>query len=152
MRQRDSLVIEANVKIEVRDAGSGKLIKHLAEHNIVPLVARNAIRDFLFSGMAVGNISHFGYGTGTNDPVSGDTALQTEVYRDAITKKIANAGQVQIQQFLSSTQCNGYMLTEAALFNDPAGGTLFARVKHQAIEKTTSLTVTYSWTININAG
>ena len=152
MKLMEVLGLDVNVEILVHDANTGQLIDRMRYHNLVPLAGRNAIRDFLFSGTAGGNISHFAFGTGLSDPAASDTALQAEVYRAAITKKISNTGQVQYQQFLSSSQCNGYSLTEAGIFNNSVGGTLFARVKHQAIAKTASITVTYNWTININAG
>lgn len=144
--------IESNVEILVHDVVTGELLKRMAYHNLVPLVARDQIRDFLFSGAAGGNISHFAVGTGTNDPASSDTALQTEVYRAALTKKTSSSGQVGYQQYLGSAEANGNTLTEAGLFNQAAGGMLFARVKHQTLAKTAAITVTYNWTININAG
>ena len=152
MRNSDALTLGVNVAIEVRDAQTGELLERFEEHNLVTLAARNLIRDFLNNGTGITGISHLAVGTGTAEPNANDTVLGTERHRAAITKKTADSGKLTIQHYLGTSEANGYDLTEAGLLNAAAAGTLFARVKHTAISKTASLTVTYSWVININAG
>jgi len=149
---RDAMKIGANVTIEVRDAKTGKLIKREYRHNLVTLATRNAIRDWLNGAGNTLTISHFAVGTGTTAPTANDTALVTEVFRDVVTKRTPDAGKLTIQYYLPSTAANGYSLAEAGLFNASSGGTMIARVTYQPINKTASLTVTYTWEININAG
>lgn len=149
---KDAIKLGANVKIEVRDAKTGELIRKEYRHNLVTLAARNAIRDWLNGLGNTLTISHFAVGTGTTTPTANDTALQAEVFRDVVTKRTPDASKLTIQYYLPSTAANGYSLTEAGLFNASSGGTLITRVTYQPINKTASLTVTYTWEININAG
>jgi hypothetical protein len=87
--------------------------------------------------------------------VVGDTTLGTEVFRDVFTSKTYAAGQIIIKYFLASGSANGNTLTEAGLFGDDAtgaadSGTLFARVVHSGVAKTSSIAITYTWTITIS--
>lgn len=54
--------------------------------------------------------------------------------------------------YLGSGSANGNTLGEAGLFNAASGGTMFARVKlSPTIVKTSSIAVTFTWTINLGA-
>lgn len=144
--------VSVNVVIEVHDAKTGEVLQRFEEHNLVTLAARNLVRDVLNNGTGTTGISHLAVGTGTAEPNANDTVLGVERHRSAVTKKTTDSGKLTIQHYLGSSEANGYDLTEAGLLNAASGGTLFARVKHTAISKTASLTVTYSWVLNINAG
>lgn len=152
MRTRDALDLTYNVTIEVRDAASGRLLRRERRHNLVTLAGRNLIRDFLNGTASSGTISHLAVGAGTTAPTANDVALGAEVFRDVVTKRTPDAGKLQVQYYLASTAANGNSLTEAMLTTAASGGICFARVTFQAIAKTASITVTFSWDINVNAG
>lgn len=151
----DPLIIDfkiaVNVRIDVLDAQTGKVLYTEEYHNLVVKAGRNMVRDFL-NGLAPAALSHFAIGTGTTAVNQNDTALQTEVFRDTITKRTPTDGKLQVKYFLASTAANGSSLAEAGILNAASGGTLFARVTHTAIAKTSSVAVVYTWDININAG
>lgn len=151
MRTKDAIRLGCNVTIEVCDA-NGTPVQRIKEHNLVTLQTRNLIRDFLNVGTGTTGITHFAVGTGNVDTTPNDTMLGVEVHRAAVTKKMTDGGRLMVQQYLGTAEANGHVLTEAGLFNALAGGTLFARVKHAGINKTSSLTVTYNWVITIGAG
>lgn len=140
----DNVVARANVTIEVREAATGRLVHREERHNMAVLAGRNLIRDAL-AGDAVTGLTHFAVGTGSAAVTATDTALGAEVLRLPIQTKTKDAAKLQIMQYLSSTQANGNTLTEAGLFNDPAAGTMYARVVHAGIVKTSALAVTYTW-------
>ncbi len=152
IRRSDSIRLTSNVTIEICDAVTKRLLRREHYHNLVPLSGRNLVRDFLNGAVSVGTITHLAIGTGTAAPTANDTALQTEVFRDAVTKRTPDVGKLSIQYYLPSTAANGNTLTEAGLFNAANGGTLVARVTYQPIAKTASLVITYTWDILINAG
>ncbi len=151
-RLRSPLSLTCNVTIELRDAASGRLLRRMRRHNLVTLVARNAIRDLLNGVSTPATITHFAVGTGATAPAATDAALQTEVFRDMVTKRTPDAGKLSLQYYLPSTAANGYSLTEAGLLTAASGGLLVARVTYQPIAKTASLQVIYNWDLLINAG
>lgn len=140
-----------NVTIEVHDAITGELLHREQQHNLVTLVYRNLIRDFMNGTPATGAISHFAVGTSATAPGPNDVALGTEVFRDVVTKRTPDAGKLTIQYYLGSTSANGNTLQEAGLWNAGSGGTLAARVTYQPIIKTASITATFTWDVIINA-
>lgn len=134
-----------NVYIDVWDADTGQLLDHQEIHNLAVTAGRNLLRDFL-NGDAVTGLTHFAVGTGTNAVTAADTALQTEVFRDVITKKTKDAAKLTAQYYLASGSANGYTLAEAGLFNAATAGTMYARVKFAStIAKTASIAVTFTW-------
>jgi hypothetical protein len=148
------LGLDANLEVTVQEARTGELVGRRLVHNRVPLTVRNAVRDLL-NGVGGGpslTVGWFALGTGAAPPADGDTALGAEVFRDAVTSRIPSSGSLNVQYFLGTTSANGSTLTEAGLFNASAAGTLLARASFAGIAKTASLTVTFSWTISVNAG
>lgn len=134
-----------NVYIDVWDAETDQLLDHQEMHNLAVTAGRNLLRDFL-NGDTVTGLTHFAVGTGTNDVTAADTALQTEVFRDTITKKTKDAAKLTVQYYLASGSANGYTLAEAGLFNASTGGIMYARVKFAStIAKTVSIAVTFTW-------
>ncbi len=139
-----------NVTIEQVDAVTGRLLARERVHNLVTLAGRNLARDLLV-GDATATLTHFALGTGTTSVVAGDTALETEVYRDVITQTSTSDGEVEVKQYLSSTEANGSSLSEAGLLTASTGGVLFARVTYTPIAKTSSIAVSFTWTVTIGA-
>lgn len=143
-----NMSMPVNVVIEERDL-DGNLISRQERHNLVTLVARNKVRDMLYDGSTGGNISHVGVGTSSSAPTAGATALATEVYRGAMTKKTVSAGSVTFNYYLPSGSANGNTLTEAGLFDASTQGNLYARVAYSGVAKTVSNSITYAWTVSI---
>lgn len=157
VKQRDLVIPRVNVLIEVHDAATGRLLRSEERHNLVTLRGRNLIRDLLY-WISAGDdprpsgINYFALGTGTVQPQAGDTALQTEVFRDTFTQRVKSDGQTVYKYYLASTAANGYTLTEAGLFGDGAtatagSGALYARVTFPGIVKTSAIAVTFAWTL-----
>ncbi len=138
---------QVNLEIAVTDAESGEVLQEIRVHNLVTTAGRNLIRDLLGND-GVSGLTHFAVGTNSTAPALSDTALKAEVFRDQITQRIDSSNQLQIKQYLSSQQANGYTLREAGLFNAGSGGTLYARAVHVAIAKSASIAVTYTWSLS----
>ena len=144
--------IKCNVNVEIGVFEDGKLKEVIKEHNIVVTLGKTLICDLLNGTSGVTGLNYFALGIGATTEALADTTLDTEVYRDTFTQTTVTSNNINIKYFLSSSDANGNELTEAALFGDNAtgatdSGTLFARVTHSGITKTSSVAVTYSWDI-----
>lgn len=136
--------------IKVHNLKTGKVFYIVEkEENLVVLSGRNWIRDFLY-GDAVTGLTHMGVGTSTVAP-STDPDIG-EVFRKTFTDKVKANGQLTIDMFLSSGEANGNTLSAVGLFGNGAtdtigSGTQYNKLIHtgaQAIEKTSSIAVTYT--------
>lgn len=146
--------LRANVLMEVRDAETGELVEAKRTKNLFVTAGRNVLRDLLrgtLASVSAGTAGYFAVGTGTTAVAASDTAMETEVARAAVTSTNVTDGSIVIKYFLPSGTANGSSLTEAGLLTASSGGTLLARTVHDAIAKTSSITITYSWTISFTA-
>jgi hypothetical protein len=149
MRHADNMRLSGRVTITARDS-FGRVVSRQCFNNLVTLAGRNLVRDLL-RGESTLELSHFAVGTGTAAAAATDTALGAEVHRDLITQTTVADGQLTERFYLPSTAANGSTLTEAGLFTAASGGTLYARVTHAGIAKTSSIAVSYDWVITIGA-
>lgn len=152
------LTLEANVTIVTRDARDERILSIQRHHNKIPNSGLNLLRDLLNdksgAGASVGQSPGSGYfaiGTGSTAAASGDTTLGTEIFRDVVTSSSATAQKLTITFSLGTGQANGYALREAGILNASSGGTLFARAVHSVINKTSAITVTYTWEITFSS-
>lgn len=143
--------------LEVRRASSGDLIEEQQVKNLVPTAGRNLVRDFILNtGYAPNSIA---VGTGTTATSPSAIALDVEVFRAYFTRRISADGKATFQLFLTTSDANGFTLTEAGIFSGGAfngatlisGGTLFARTTFNAIPKDNTITLTITWDIPIAA-
>lgn len=142
---KDDLKANVNLWITVRDP-QGKIVKEDAVHNLVVTSGRNLIRDFLF-GDAVDPLSHLAVGTGLSDPVITDASLGSEVYRAVFSTSNKTNLKITYTLFLGTGTANGNYLSEAGLFNHAVSGTMYSRAIYAPIDKTSAITVTYTWEI-----
>ena len=154
MIYNEEMKINCNVKIDVWDIEVNKIIETIDKHNLIVTNGKNLIRDMLGLVAGVTGLNYFAIGTDNTTVQVTDTTLGTEVFRDTFTKTNLSSAKINIQYYLGSGSANGNTLTEAGLFGDdatgtPDSGTLFARVTHTSIVKTSSIAVTYSWDVNI---
>lgn len=142
-----NLLCPDNVRIEIHDIKTKKLLDTITTHNLIVLAGRNLLRDFLYDGATptVDGLTHFAVGTGVTAATANDTTLGTEVFRDTITQKIKDAAKLTVKYYLASGSANGSTLTEAGIFNASAVGTMYARVTHTGIAKDATISITYSW-------
>jgi len=146
---RECLLAHVNVTIAKVSVRSGRLREVVRVHNLVTNIGLDQLRDAL-AGDPVTFPTHIALGTGSTGPSSGDSALEAEVYRDAITQVTRPAtGHVRYRQYLSSQDANGHALAEAGLFNAAVAGVLYARVTFPADEKTNAEAWTLTWDVEV---
>lgn len=147
----NTVAIGVNVTVEVHDAATGELVERQEAHNLVVNAGLNLIRDLL-DGDAPAGLTYMAYGTGTTAVAASQTALVTEVFREAVTQRVSDAQSLTVKHYLAAGSANSNTLAEIGIFNAGAAGTMFARVKlASTIVKTSSVTVTVSWAINLAA-
>lgn len=91
--------------------------------------------------------SHLAIGTGSTAAAVTDTALGTEVDRNALTASFASAGVATFKAFFSKSEANGNTIAEVGIFDQAASGTMFCRaVLSSTVAKTSSISLNVTWT------
>lgn len=121
----------------------------LKYERIVKNLVVNAGNSFICSRMVDASasvMSHMGVGSGTDAALVGDTALQTEITRVALTSAINTGNTVTYVGDFPAGVGTG-TITEAGILNNSVGGTLLARTVFSAIPKGAADIMSISWTI-----
>lgn len=149
VRRRDAARMRWNVRIDVRDAKTGRLLRTERLHNLVVTTGLNLIRNYL-AGSAV-YPTEFHVGTDATAVNASQTALVAEVFDDTFTQIVSSTdATVVYKYFLASPSANGNTLREIGLFTST--GVMLARaVLVSPIVKTSTVTVTFTWTIALTA-
>lgn len=131
------IALRSNVHIVIADA-EGRILRRQHARNLVVDTGLNELRDLL---AGIGRRpTHIAVGTGTTATTAGTTALETEVYRQPLDRRIPTAKRLSTQILIGLSDANGYTLSEQGLF---VSDTLIARALiSPAIEKTSSIQAT----------
>ena len=98
------------------------------------------------SHMAVGNGDQAG---GAANPAPGDTALQNQLARVALTSTTVTANAIAYVASFNAGVGTG-AITEAGILNASSGGTLLCRTEFAVINKGASDSMTITWTVTIS--
>lgn len=147
MIKKDSSKVTGSVNVVVR--GDDGAIKQ--EFTVPNLVVDTGL-DYIASrmeGTTDAVMSHMAVGTGTTSAASGDTALETEAARVALTSTTVTDNAVAyVATFAAGTGTGA--LTEAAILNASSGGTMLCRTVFSVINKGASDSMTVTWTVTIS--
>ena len=94
-------------------------------------------------------MSHMAIGSGTNNPAAGDTALQTELGRVALTSTSVSAAVVTYVATFGAGTGTG-AVTEAGILNASSSGTLLCRTEFSVVNKGSSDSMTVTWTVTVS--
>ena len=144
MKHRHGIVASTNVRIEIRDALSGKRLKIIERHNLIVNAGLNLLRDFM-NRASPDAVGYFGLGKGTTSVSLTDTDLQTPIARYAITIATTGPQSLTFEYDLDASTANGNTLTEAGLFTAASSGTMYARVVFPGIVKTAGVVFIFIW-------
>jgi hypothetical protein len=139
----------------LRNAITGEIEGKHTYENLVPASALALVASLIgqTSGANAGKVTHCALGSGTTPPASGNTTLETEVYRNAIASLNSVGAVVYATGFFSAPETSG-TYREAGIFINGTGtansGTLLSRVAIN-ITKTTSQTLTLDWTLTLTS-
>ena len=94
-------------------------------------------------------MSHMAVGAGTTNPAAGDTALESELGRVALTSTTVTDNAVEYVATFGAGTGTG-AVTEAGILNNSTGGTLLCRTEFAVINKGASDSMTITWTVTIS--
>jgi len=94
-------------------------------------------------------MTHMGIGTSVTSAAAGDTALGGEAARVALTSTtVTNNVVTYVATFGAGTGTGA--ITEAGLFNDSTGGTMFCRTTFAVVNKGASDSMTITWSVTVS--
>lgn len=137
-----------NVKVELFDEfGNLKEVREI--HNLVVTTGLQHIADQLSSSPGGSAMSHMGIGTGATAAALGDTTLQTELDRNALTSR-TDAGAVITYVGSWAAGDGTGAITESGIFNASSSGTLLARSVFSVVNKAAADTLVITHTITFS--
>jgi hypothetical protein len=147
MIKKDLSKVTGMVNVVIRD-DSGKIKQEFTVSNLVV----DTGLDFIASRMkdtAEAAMSHMAVGTDNTAATAADTALGTELARQALTSTIVSSNSISYIATFAPGVGDG-ALTEAGLFNDPTAGTMLCRTVFAVINKDAADSMTVTWSVTIS--
>jgi hypothetical protein len=143
----DYLKVEGNLII-IKTSGDG--VEERVEHkNLVVSVGKTNIAARM-AGNTAAVMSHMAVGTGNTAAVVGDTTLETELSRVALTVAGGTPSSNTVTYSASFPAGTGTgALTEAGVFNADTSGTLLCRTVFPVINKQAADSIAITWVISI---
>jgi|SwirhisoilCB3_FD_contig_81_1512082_length_2602_multi_5_in_0_out_0_2 hypothetical protein len=145
----DVLHFRGSIEMELRSAYDGSVLDRRAIHNTIVTAGRKWALSRLVTNDA-NTLGFIAVGTSTTAPTTGDTGLTSENTRTAGTlnsgQLTSNPPNVNFTCQFATNQANT-TLGEAGLFDSSSAGTMFSHVTFSTINKTTSNTLSITYTI-----
>jgi hypothetical protein len=131
----------------------GKIKDQETVNNLVVTVGRQHIADQM-AAQAAAAMSHMGIGTGTTAVDAADTALVTEIDRNALTSKTQDSGTdankvIYIADWAAGDGTGA--ITEAAIFNSASAGDMLCRTVFAVKNKAAGDTLSLTWILTFSA-
>lgn len=143
----EEVPVEDNVRVVLRGP-DGEVKQEETCHNLITTVGRNAIIEQLDASPANAKPSHMAIGTGTTAAAAGDTTLQTELDRNALTSKSVTGNVCTMVGDWPAGDGTG-AVTEAGVLNAGSGGDLYSRAVFSVINKGAGDTLEITWTYTL---
>jgi hypothetical protein len=145
--KQDCLKVKGNLII-IKTTGDG--VEDRIEHkNLVVSVGKTNIAARM-AGNTVAVMSHMAIGTGNTAAVVGDTTLETELARVALTVAGGTPSSNTVTYSASYPAGTGTgALTEAGIFNAVSSGTMLCRTVFPVINKQAADSIVITWVISI---
>ncbi|MFV2058029.1 MAG: hypothetical protein ACC707_16310 [Thiohalomonadales bacterium] len=146
MKIKDNLILKDNVEI-LLFGPDGKLKERRTAHNLVVTVGKNWIAQRIDDDINPTAMGWMACGTGSTSPVVGNTTLETELARVALsTTTVAAATTTYAATFPAGTGTGA--LTELGILNAVSAGTLLARVTFAVVNKLAADTLAINWGVS----
>lgn len=141
----DKLKFKGDVVIEIFDELTLEIKERVEVHNLVV----DTGLDYIASRMkdaTVTAMSHMAVGDDGTSPVAGDTALGSELARQALTSTTVTDNTIQYIASFGAGVGTG-ALEEAGIFNAGSGGVMLCRTTFAVVNKGASDGMTITWTV-----
>lgn len=153
MEVQDVIKMRGCLEIVLGDM-QGRILERRKVDNTIVTTGRKWVLRQLSSANIITSetISHMAIGTTTTAPATGDSALGGETTRNAIvsfttTNLSSNPPSWRAECSFASNEGNT-TLAEVGLFNSSANGTMLGRATFATLNKTTSNTLSISYTVS----
>ena len=138
----ESLTMTGRLEIAL----NGELVKE------VPNLVVTSGKEFVASRMKDATttaMSHMAVGSGSTTPAAGDTALGSELDRQALTSTTVSSNEVTYVATFGAGDGTG-AITEAGLFNAASGGDMLCRTTFAVVNKGASDSMTITWVVTVS--
>lgn len=138
----ESLTMTGRLEIAL----NGELIKE------VPNLVVTSGKEFVASRMKDATttaMSHMAVGSGSTTPAAGDTALGSELDRQALTSTTVSSNEITYVATFEAGDGTG-AITEAGLFNAASGGDMLCRTTFAVVNKGASDSMTITWVVTVS--
>jgi len=149
---KDTIKLRGYIELEIRSVFDNSVVRR-EKHNIIVTAGRRWVLQQIASSeiQTAQSISHMAVGTGTAAPATSDTGLQNEASRKGIgtfttTNLTSNPPSWRAEVSWATNEANT-TIGEAGLFNSSSGGTMLGRATFSTLNKTTSNTMSISYTV-----
>ena len=147
MIKKDLSKVTGMVNVVIRD-DSGKIKQEFTVPNLVVDTGLGFIASRM-KDTTDAAMSHMAVGTDNTAANAADTALGTELARQALTSTTVTSNSISYIATFAAGSGTG-ALTEAGLFNDLATGTMLCRTVFAVINKGDADSMTVTWTVTIS--
>jgi hypothetical protein len=118
-------------------------------NNLVVTAGKEWVADRMADANTV--MTHMSIGTGTTAAAAGNTALVTELDRNALTVSGGTVSTNTIQYACTWAAGDGTgAITEAGIFDASTGGDMLARTVFSVVNKGAADSMTITWTITVS--
>lgn len=143
---KDNISMKGKLKIVLRDK-DGKIKEQREVKNLVVDTGKDYIASRI-EGTSSAVMSHMALGTGTTAAAQGDTALETELDRNALDSTTVSNNDVTYVATYAAGDATG-AITEAGILNNSTGGDLLCRTVFPVVNKGASDSLSISWTVTV---
>ena len=144
----EPLPVRGHVLVELYGP-DGDLKESRQVDNLVVTAGKNHIADQLSSSPGGAAMGWMAVGTGGTAAAAGDTALGTELDRNALTSRTDATNVVTYVGNWAAGDATSATIQEAGIFNAASTGTMLARAVFTAINKGASDTLAITWTVTV---
>ena len=116
-------------------------------NNLVVTAGKNWVADRMNNANTV--MTHMAVGTGTTAAAAGDTALGTQLDRNALTSTTVTNNTIEYSCTWAAGDGTG-AITEAGIFDASTGGDMLARTVFSVVNKGAADSMTITWTITVS--
>ena len=116
-------------------------------HNLVVTAGKEWVADRMNNANTV--MTHMAVGTGTTAAAAGDTALGTQLDRNALTSTTVTNNTIEYSCTWAAGDGTG-AITEAGIFDASTGGDMLARTVFSVVNKGAADSMTITWTITVS--
>ena len=144
MQTKDILNIRGEFRCEIFDGG--ELVETYHDPNVITTVGRGQLARLLANAVTGRSVTKIGFGEATSAASPSDTGLSVSAFIKTIgTATYPTGTSVQFAWTLGTSEANGLAITEFGLIC--TDNTLFARKVRSVLNKTSSISLSGTWTI-----